>query len=90
MKNALQTVVKKQLKRKICENQFFFCHGRTTHVMVAEAGGRNIAISGPRLQEKVEQIASELCATNFKASRGWLDNLQKKSNIVYKIMSREK
>ena len=35
-----------------------------------EAKERNIPISGALLKEKVQQIASDLAAMNFKASRG--------------------
>lgn len=77
-------------KRKSVKTSSFSVVEEQLMSWFAEARGRNIAISGPLLQEKAQKIAYELGATNFKASRGWLDNLKKRNNIVSKIMSGEK
>lgn len=77
-------------KRKSVKTSSFSVVEEKLMSWFAEARGKNIAISGPLLQEKAQQIASELDVTNFKASRGWLDNLKKRNNIVHKIMSGEK
>ncbi|XP_046682893.1 tigger transposable element-derived protein 6-like [Homalodisca vitripennis] len=39
---------------------------------------KNIAISGPILQEKAQQFAFELGHENFRASSGWLQNFKKR------------
>ena len=77
-------------KRKSMKARSFSVMEEQLMSQFAEARGRDTAISGPLLQEKAQQIPPELGATNFNASKGWLDNLKKRNNIVYKTMSGEK
>lgn len=45
---------------------------------------KNIAISGPILQEKAKQFASELKHENFRASNGWLANFKKRHELIFR------
>lgn len=52
---------------------------------------KNIAISGPLLQEKARQIAEDLGSlpSEFKASNGWLEKFRRRHMIVHKQISGE-
>ncbi|XP_054259576.1 tigger transposable element-derived protein 6-like [Macrosteles quadrilineatus] len=45
---------------------------------------KNIAVSGPILQEKAQQFASELGHEQFRASNGWLQNFKKRNEIIFR------
>lgn len=45
---------------------------------------KNIAISGPILQEKAQQYASDLGHENFRASNGWLQNFKKRNELIFR------
>lgn len=50
---------------------------------------RNVPVSGPLLIEKSLQIAREKGESQFKASRGWLDNWKRRHGIVFKSVAGE-
>ena len=56
------------------------------HDWFKQARSKNIPITGPLLQEKAVQFASELGYQDFKASNGWLDCWKAKFSIkFYKV-----
>ena len=48
-----------------------------------QARAKNIPISGPIIQEKALQFASELDFPDFKASVGWLESFKSRFNIAH-------
>ncbi|KAK3090197.1 hypothetical protein FSP39_009953 [Pinctada imbricata] len=51
------------------------------HRWFKQARSKNIPISGPILQEKALQFASEIGLDNFKASNGWLESFRSRYSI---------
>lgn len=45
---------------------------------------RNLPVSGPLLQAKAEELASQLGKTSFKCSTGWLDRFKDRHGITFK------
>lgn len=53
------------------------------------ARSANFPISGPILEEKAGEIASQLGIDNFKMSDGWLSRFKKRHGLVFKTISGE-
>ena len=55
---------------------------RLTYEFFQDCHRRKINLTGPLLQEKALQFASELNFSEFKASNGWLEAFKKRHNII--------
>ena len=53
------------------------------------ARDRNLPVSGPLLQAKAENFASQLGETRFKCSTGWLDRFIDRHGITFKKVCSE-
>ncbi|XP_054656685.1 tigger transposable element-derived protein 4-like [Dunckerocampus dactyliophorus] len=54
-----------------------------------DSTARQLPVSGPLLQEKAKEIATQLQLDEFKASNGWLDAFRRRHNIIFGKMNGE-
>ncbi|XP_054630194.1 tigger transposable element-derived protein 4-like isoform X2 [Dunckerocampus dactyliophorus] len=54
-----------------------------------DSRARQLPVSGPLLQEKAKEIATQLQLDEFKASNGWLDAFRRRHNIIFRKMNGE-
>ncbi|XP_054631460.1 tigger transposable element-derived protein 4-like [Dunckerocampus dactyliophorus] len=54
-----------------------------------DSTARQLPVSGPLLQEKAKEIATQLQLDEFKASNGWLDAFRRRHNVIFGKMNGE-
>ncbi|KAJ8882156.1 hypothetical protein PR048_018644 [Dryococelus australis] len=63
--------------------------GRMCAEMVSTRQDQKIPVSGPLIQAKAEQFASDVGKNYVKASHGWLDGFKSRNQIVFKSVCGE-
>ncbi|KAG1651344.1 Tigger transposable element-derived protein 4 [Nymphon striatum] len=61
-----------------------------TYEWFKDAVSRRVPVTGPLLQTKALDFASQLNVSDFKASKGWLQSFNRRHNVVFGTMSGER